>query len=430
MTRPLIVFMMLLSCTPLAARDDVLNGAVASGDATRVTAAVAALAEDGSSSAMEQVIQSALLSGHPVIEQAALAGLKKLQPGTGLDWLCTQGNRHPRKEVRDLLLGLLSKRTETECFRVVLQALYDAEDSVALKAIEVLDKKAHAGSIPHMIRALKHQEDQDRDLSLVAERIREMLQRQTGADLFAASEWQALWKGNQQVLEKGKKVDPAKVTMKGTGVKVEPPAFFGQELLSEKIVFVLDTSISMQERDPLPESSGKGKAGGGTEVPDRRTGGKTGDELPASRMRLRRVQRELKRMIRDLPRSFHFCLLSFDEDVKRMSDQLVPATPERKRRAIQFVDNFDPKGFTSTDRALEDAFKIPGVRAIVLLSDGMPYRASDRIDPEQLLDHIVEINRFEHIPINTVGFSATSGNAGGFMEEISRRTGGKYTEVP
>ena len=113
-----------------------------------------------------------------------------------------------------------------------------------------------------------------------------------------------------------------------------------------------------------------------------------------------------------------------------MSDQLVQASPDQKRRALKFVDNFEPEGFTSTDRALESAFKIPGVRTIVLLSDGMPFRANDPIDGMKLLEHIDHLNRFEHIPIHTVGFASTSGDAGGFLEELSRRSDGTYTEVP
>ena len=236
-------------------------------------------------------------------------------------------------------------------------------------------------------------------------------------------------------LEKKEKLDPAKIVIKGTGVKVEPPNFFGQELVSQKIVFVLDTSISMEEKDPRPErgveEKGDGK-GEGTSVGGssrKRDDGKFG-ELPDSRMRLRRVQKELKRMVRELPKDFQFCLISFDEEVEQMSDFLIKAKPDQKRRAFKFIDRFDPQGFTSTDRALEAAFKIKGVRTIVLLSDGMPYRATDPIDGAALLDHIDTVNRFEHVPIHTIGFKATAGSASSFLQELSRRSGGKYTEIP
>ena len=426
---------LLLLCTVTPADLSPLEKAVRSGDSKIVEQVVRAMAKGASAADMEAVIEHALLSDKPAIENAALRGLDKLTPGPGLTWLCTQAKQHSRKQVRDLLIRYLAQRKDVDSFKAVLQGLYDQEDSVALGAIQALLKKEHNGAIPHLIRALQFQEDRDRDLSLVAEKLRNTLSSLTGADLFAASEWDALWKSNRKALEKKEKLDPAKIVIKGTGVKVEPPNFFGQELVSQKIVFVLDTSISMEEKDPKPErgveEKGDGK-GEGTSVGGssrKRDAGKFG-ELPDSRMRLRRVQKELKRMVRELPKDFQFCLISFDEEVEQMSDFLIKAKPDQKRRAFKFIDRFDPQGFTSTDRALDAAFKIKGVRTIVLLSDGMPYRATDPIDGAALLDHIDTINRFEHIPIHTIGFRATAGSASSFLQELSRRSGGKYTEIP
>lgn len=428
------VFSILMCVSPIQELSN-LEKAVASGDPKLVEQVIQAMAKGASAIDMDQVIKHALLADNPAIENAALRGLAKLTPGPGLTWLCTQAKQHPQKQVRDLLIRYLGSRKDVESFRAVLQGLYDQEDSVALGAIKTLLEKEHRGAIPHLIRALQYQEDRDRDLCLVAEQLRNILGELTGADLFAASEWDTLWKSNRKELEQNKKLDPAKIVLKGTGVKIEPVNFFGQELVSQKIVFVLDTSISMQEKDPKPESSDdhqKGGKGEGTSVGGnaRKRRGGSSDELPDSRMRLRRVQKELKRMVRELPKDFHFCLISFDEDVEKMSDFLIKALPDQKRRAIKFIERFDPEGFTSTDLALDAAFNIKGVRTIVLLSDGMPYRAKDPIDGTALLEHLDTINRFEHIPIHTIGFRATAGSASTFLQELSRRSGGKYTEIP
>ena len=71
---------------------------------------------------------------------------------------------------------------------------------------------------------------------------------------------------------------------------------------NERVVFVLDTSISMQIKDPPPppDENGEGKGGSGrgtTRV--KKKVKKPGEtyEIPDSRMRLRRVQRELLRLI-------------------------------------------------------------------------------------------------------------------------------------
>ncbi|NCF99485.1 MAG: hypothetical protein GWP39_08255 [Planctomycetia bacterium] len=417
-----------------ASSDTTLVKAVSAKNIEEIEIAVAKLAMNGTAIDMEAVINEALLSDQPEVEKAALRGLKRLSPGVGLSWLCTQAKEHSRKQVRDLLMTYLATRKESESFKAVLQGLYDPEDSVVLSAISALLKKDHNGCIPHIIRALRFQEDKDKDLSLVAEKLRETMRELTGADLFAASEWDSLWKGNRKKLEKKEKLDPSKIVMKGSGVKVTPIRFFGHELVSQKIVFILDTSISMKAKDPKVELEGVGEKnnpGKGTGVNHKRDqDDKNSDDLPDSRMRLRRVQKELKRMIRELPKSFQFCLISFDADVEQMSQQLIKAHPNQKRRAMKFIDGFDPEGFTSTDLALDAAFSINGVRTIVLLSDGMPYRAANPIDGSALLDNIDARNRFEHIPIHTIGFRATSGSASTFLAELSRRSGGKYTEIP
>ncbi len=427
-------FLSIMLCVSSPLEVSSLEKAVASGDPKVIEQVVREMAKGASANDMDQLIEHALLADNPTIENAALNGLEELTPGPGLTWLCTQAKEHPQKQVRDLLIRYLGTRQDVNSFKAVLQGLYDQEDSVALGAIQTLLDKEHSGSIPHLIRALQYQEDRDRDLCLVAEKLRNTLSSLTGVDLFASSEWDALWKSNRDALKEKEKLNPAKIVMKGTGVKIEPPNFFGQELVSQKIVFVLDTSISMQEKDPKPEKTdghnGDGK-GEGTSVNDKdRKRGGLSEDLPDSRMRLRRVQKELKRMVRELPKNFQFCLISFDKDVEQMSKFLIKALPDQKRRAIKFIERFDPKGFTSTDRALEAAFKVKGVRTIVLLSDGMPYRPIEPIDGAALLDHLDAINRFEHIPIHTIGFRATSGSASTFLQELSRRSGGKYTEIP
>ena len=242
-----------------ASSDTTLEKAVSAKNIEEIEIAVAKLAMNGTAIDMEAVINEALLSDQPEVEQAALRGLKRLSPGVGLSWLCTQAKEHSRKQVRDLLMTYLATRKDGESFKAVLQGLYDPEDSVVLSAISALLKKDHNGCIPHLIRALRFQEDKDKDLSLVAEKLRETMRELTGADLFAASEWDSLWKGNRKKLEKQEKLDPSKIVMKGSGVKVTPLKFFGHELVSQKIVFILDTSISMKAKDPKVELEGVGE---------------------------------------------------------------------------------------------------------------------------------------------------------------------------
>ncbi|NCF55346.1 MAG: hypothetical protein GWP41_03665 [Planctomycetia bacterium] len=73
-----------------ASSDTTLVKAVSAKNIEEIEIAVAKLAMNGTAIDMEAVINEALLSDQPEVEKAALRGLKRLSPGVGLSWLCTQ----------------------------------------------------------------------------------------------------------------------------------------------------------------------------------------------------------------------------------------------------------------------------------------------------------------------------------------------------
>jgi len=200
-------FLSIMLCVSSPLEVSSLEKAVASGDPKVIEQVVREMAKGASANDMDQLIEHALLADNPTIENAALNGLEELTPGPGLTWLCTQAKEHPQKQVRDLLIRYLGTRQDVNSFKAVLQGLYDQEDSVALGAIQTLLDKEHSGSIPHLIRALQYQEDRDRDLCLVAEKLRNTLSSLTGVDLFASSEWDALWKKQSRCPEREGKTE-------------------------------------------------------------------------------------------------------------------------------------------------------------------------------------------------------------------------------
>lgn len=415
-------------------RDD-LVAALADGEHEPVRMAVIALCREGSAEALEVVIARGLLCDDLPMEAAVVEGLGALKEGPGLTWLCTRCNQHPRKEVRDQLVQVLAARGERSAFKSVLTALYDPEESVILSAISALSRKNHQGATPHLIQALAHQEKQGKELSLIANRLRELLVRFTGSTLFGSEEYQRLVDARKRGGDRPGGSGEVTVTPRGTGVKIEVPSFFGQELLSQRVVFILDTSISMKEKDEIPvvekpatPPAGDGEGTGVARRPGVPAAPRSGATV--ERMRLSRVQDELVRMISGLPADFRFTVIAFSSGVRPLASGLMAANPANKRRAIKYVRNFEPRGQTWTDRAVEKAFEVPGTRTIVLLSDGMPFRKPDPIDVLGLLDWAEKKDRFEHIPVHTIGFKATSSEAGQFLRELSRRTGGKYTEIP
>lgn len=428
----------------LAPLRQALVDAVKAKDAARVLAAAEALVKEGSTTSAEILIIDGLLSGDPRAEEAVRAALAKVPAGPAFDWLCTSATEHERFEVRDQLVRVLAPRKERGAFAAVLTALFDESDGVKTSAILAVEGIGERRAIPHLVKALEREEERERELGQIASEIRRVLNLWTGQDLFGSGEFDDLWRQHEKELldpENQVKEDPlagVELITRGTSVEVKTPEFFGQELLTQHVVFVLDTSISMKAEDPPPlagdpSEPGSGGKEGGTSVGGdgkKRGGGADPAGGHGSRQRLRRVQNELVRLVSDLPARFRFDILSYDQEVSEFSKGLQPATPETKRRAIAFVRAFDADGETWTDSALEKAFEVPGVRTIVLLSDGMPYRSDKPIHVPSLLDWVDERNRFEHIEIHTIGFAASSGEVGSFLKELARRNRGNYTEVP
>jgi hypothetical protein len=252
-----------------------------------------------------------------------------------------------------------------------------------------------------------------------------VLKRWTGKDLSESAEYERLWKEHEKELvdpARKKRADPLagiEWEYRGTSVASRLPKFFGQEIRSQDVVFVVDTSISMMVEDPLPPAGvGPGTGGEGS-----------GGEPRGPRQRLLRMQHELVRMLTEMSPEIRFGIVAFDEQVVHFAKSLQPASTANKRRAIDFARGLVASGETWTDRALEAAFELSGARTIVLLSDGMPFRSSDPIDVLGLIRWVEQRNRFEHIEIHTIGFGGSSREVSDFLKELARRNRGKYTEI-
>ncbi len=390
-------------------------------DTERVRTGAENLVAEGSATAAEILIVDGLLCDDPALEKIVRKALEKVDRDPALAWLCTKCTEHKSEAVRIQLIQVLVERRNRDAFTAVLTGLFDRSDAVKTVAILALEAKDHRGAFPHLIRALEFQEDQELELGQVANEIRRVLNLWSGQDVFGSKEFKELWRKHEEELldpvNKKKKNPLGEIEWerRGTSVVGRYPTFFGQEILSMHVVFLIDTSSSMSEEDPLPETEG----GEIDEAPQ-----------PGTRQRMKRAQNELVRMISSLPRNFRFNVISFSDGFNLLSKGLQPATPDVKRRAISFVRKLEPSGETWTDRALEAAFDNSGVRTIVVLSDGMPFRKQDPIVVPDLMAWVDTRNRFENVEIHAIGFPSNSIKVRGFLRELARQNRGKYTEIP
>ena len=404
-----------------------------------------------SAEAAEVLIQEVLLCGRPSVEALFREKIERCPDCALTHWLATRTNNHESAAVRAQLVQALTYRNEREAFIAILSALFDPVEGVKVAAVEAIATRDQRVAIPHLIRTLEQEIRLERELGQIAEQIRRLLNRWYGKkELFGPGEYRQIWEKKKDVLlDPNKKYDDEKLggiewVRHGTSVEPRLTPYFGEEIVTQRTVFVLDTSISMKIEDPVPppeeivhedDDDEHEEERGGTSVGGGRSGERGGAarrENPhlGERQRLKRVQNEMVRLISDLPSDFQFTIISFDEEVTLFTSALQKATKKNKIRAIEFIRSFECGGETWTDKAMEAAFQVPNARTIVLLSDGQPYRSSPPIDVLAFLDDLDAMNRFENRKIETIGFRATAGTAGTFLKEVARRHRGSYTEIP
>jgi hypothetical protein len=165
--------------------------------------------------------------------------------------------------------------------------------------------------------------------------------------------------------------------------------FFDVASAGTKFVFVLDGSGSMTE----PHSE--------------------------ARTKLDRVKIELFRSILGMPDEMEFYVIFFNRfSVPMKAATLQPATPENKRKHLEWVAKVQGGGGTDPREALKLAFELePDV--IFLLTDG--------VFSPKVANHVQKYNT-RGVAVHTICFGSTSGEV--LLQDIARKNHGTYKFVP
>ena len=140
------------------------------------------------------------------------------------------------------------------------------------------------------------------------------------------------------------------------------------------------------------------------------------------------LKQELRTAVDRLNRIQAFSIVFFsdpDRKPQALGDQLVLATPDKKREAYKFLDSVSTSGSTDPIPGLELAFK-QKPQLIYLLTDG------DFPDNKAVLDRVRSLNREKTVKINTIVFVDAS-NAEktiiDLMKQIAAENGGVFRMV-
>jgi hypothetical protein len=274
-------------------------------------------------------------------------------------------------------------------------ALAEKRPEVLRAALAAIRKRREAKAVPGLIDLLERlRKKPDR---LLLNEVNTALADITGRYFETTEDWRKYWEVKKGSFRPASGPLPAgaKTGERHDGTKV--PTFFGTEVKSERLVFVIDTSGSME-------------------------GG-----------RLAKCKEQLKGCIEALNPRSRFTLVSFSHTIKVWSPKLLAANPKNKTRANEFIDGLKASGNTYTLKALMDGFVVKDADAMILLSDGMPTETDnkgERITEETILEKVDGENRFKKWRIDTFGFEGVAGGSlSKFMRDLAEANNGTFTPI-
>lgn len=441
-----------------------LEKAAKAGAWNEASLAARALAAANSKAAVDALLDSAIKFPFGSVYTACIHGLAKVDDEAAVQRLVDKlGSGKPTEKM--VLCDAVAKRTDTATGAALPGVLASKRPEVQRAAAAAVKTRKLVAAVTPLIDALLAVESGgDRD-NLTHHLLVDALRGITGQGLSVAEDWKNWWATHKDGFRPA--TGPAQKPKSG-GTKAR---FFGSEIVSNRVVFVIDISGSMLTTDPDLNrgTTRRPTTGAGTPPP--------GPKPPGfdSRQRILRAKAQLELAVRGLPPNARFTILAFSGQLYRsgngfsvfpptikvprkvpdplpakMGDiqwlhtwkkkpRLHKATDANKKKAIEFVRRLQARGSTFTLQALKYALSTKDADLIVLLSDGAPteisgLKAERMLNPRQIKDEISRINRFKRIRIDTFqvgggGIVATFGPFGDFLKNLAKMTGGKFTEV-
>jgi hypothetical protein len=261
----------------------------------------------------------------------------------------------------------------------------------------------------------------------VGEEVLRTLRAVTGEDLGEKpGNWQKWWdrEGARVKEHRGfdKKLSPdAKANERYAKPEVPPPAYYGVDLFSQRIGFVIDVSRSTNRRFVVGPVA---RALLHAAYPDATISEICRGEAAASIQALD-------------PRAF-FQVIAFGSEVRRWENAMAPATETNKRSATTFANALQPAGETNFYGALCAALDLdagalasPDFRntpdTMVFLTDGTP-TVGEITDPDTLLEWYTELNRYCRVRTHTIAFGRLEVD-GELLRKLSGRNDGEFRQV-
>ncbi|HLY11419.1 MAG TPA: HEAT repeat domain-containing protein [Planctomycetota bacterium] len=247
--------------------------------------------------------------------------------------------------------------------------------------------------------------------------VNELLKKLTRADRHGDyGAWSAWWEKNDNEVLAGTYVPPAAEMAQRQMAPVT--MFYGIPVHSTKIVFIIDTSLSMKE-----------PTGWKPEITEKE------DKLEGERA-IDVARYELKRIIKGLPDGANYNIIGMYGRLALLSEKWVVSGTATREKSIKFVQGLEIKTGTDVHGALIRALDFSGgnwntppredsIDSVFILTDGVP--SVGLLDRSQLPDRILDAARFKRIAVTTIAIDASK-ESEDLLKKISSGTGGGFVK--
>jgi HEAT repeat protein len=368
--------------------------------AVRAVEALASRREE----AAEKPLWKLLKSPDPTLKRAAIVALGNLMGGND-KWVRRLFDLSEDKDPvarMGATVALAELRTQPAVER--LHALLaDGDRRVRIEAVQQVGNLRRKDSIPELIERLLDERGR------IAKDIVSVLRLVTGLDNGTShARWNAWWNGENERFE----VPPYEEALAAEQARRERreenvtlSSFYGLNVVSDRVCFVLDHSGSMTAK--AREEPGRTSTGEGS--------GPT---------RIDVAKRELSKALQHYPEGDLFNVVFFESTVRSWSEELVEMKEKPREEALAFVQSKRAGGGTNVHGALLEAFSDERIDTIYLLTDGGP-SAGAITDPARLRTEIARLNAVRKVQINCISV----GQASALLRGLAADSGGEYREV-
>ncbi len=327
---------------------------------------------------------------------------------------------------RAIATGSLTRQPKSvKAFEGILRGLEDEAYEVRNAAIRSLGLFRSKAMIAPLIKVIRTEREEKLKIDAL-----QVLIRLTGKNMGLQSEdWQKWWEVAADSFELPKPDDKGFTTVKAYDLE-----YFGLEVNSGRVAFLVDASSSMLQTVPVKRrlDDGDGDEGErrrgrtGVRKPSGGDGGekKGGGKATGKARKIDVLKSELVRVIKRLPATTSINIIFFHSNYNSWKKQLHPLSGRGRAEAVSFVRGLNNGTGTNVFDTLEFALRDKRVDTIFLLTDGMPTRG--RItDAAGILREIRKLNRVRGATINCIAF----GEESTLLKDLARENGGAYRFV-